>query len=355
MNKNLIAAFVLAGISLAIAGCDTTTAAPWPVSDTRAAVRVAEVRSAAPETWYRFPGVVRAADRAEPAFLQAGTLAERMVTRGQRVARGEPLARLHNPSLEPALAVAQGQVAESEARIGQLRRDLERARDLRRRDLVAAAEVDRLEAELEAAIQAREQAMARRNEAEAQVGEMLLRAPFNGWVSDVYVEPGDFIGAGQAVLALVGVQGLEIEIRLPSSIVPRLETGLSVEIVPALRSGRYTGQVASAGRAGDALAPIIIGVSETQGLSAGEPVNVHLPLPDTASLQIPLAAIVDPGGHAPHVLALDEGDGVHKVQITPGRLAGDWVGVESDLATGVRVVIAGQGRLVEGDRVRVLP
>ena len=71
---------------------------------------------------------------------------------------------------------------------------------------------------------------------------------------------------------------------------------------------------------------------------------------------VPLAAVVDPSGRAPYVLALDDDDRVRRAPVTPGRLAGGWVSVNGEgLAPGDRVVTAGQGRLEAGMRVRVLP
>lgn len=350
----------LAMFAMALSGCDASPAAQQPTSDARTVVRAAEVRLAPQEERYRYPGVVRARERAAPAFLSAGTLAERYVERGQQVERGEPLALLHNPALAPALAATEGQVKELDARIAQLRRDLERARALRQRELVAAAEVDRYEAEIEALLQSREQAVARRSDAREQVNEMTLRAPFEGEVTDLLVEPGDFVNAGQSILQLSGVEELEIQLRVPASLENRLVTGMPVSVSPTLRPSRVEGRIASVGRAGAGLAPVIIRLDEGSDLSPGEPVRVHLEVPGSDALQVPLSAVVDPGGHAPRVLVLiDEaqgsGDVVHSVPVIPGRLGEEWVSVSASLAPGDRVVTAGHGRLAEGERVRVLP
>ncbi|WP_159550915.1 hypothetical protein [Billgrantia tianxiuensis] len=56
------------------------------------------------------------------------------------------------------------------------------------------------------------------------------------------------------------------------------------------------------------------------------------------------------------MLMLSADDTVQRIAVTPGRLDGGWVAIAaSSLAAGDRVVTAGQGRLEEGNRVRVLP
>ncbi|PMR75465.1 efflux RND transporter periplasmic adaptor subunit [Billgrantia endophytica] len=346
------------GLAVMLGGCDPTPAAVDAASgDTRAAVHVMEVRIGAREERLRFPGTVRAKERVTPAFLHAGVLRERLVERGQRVEKGDPLALLHNPALPPALAIAGGQVKELDAHLVRLGRDVERARTLRGRNLIAEEELDRLVSEQEATAQAREQAVARRADAQAQVEEMTLKAPFDAAVTDLYVEPGDFVSAGQPVLALSGINGLEIEVRVPAMLGERLSAGMPVDIMPTLHETRFTGRIDTVGRADSALAPVIVSLDTDADayLAPGESVQVHLAVPAAESLQVPLSSVLDPGGHAPYVLTLSEDDVVRRVPVVPGRLVDDWVAVAATLTPRDRVVTAGQGRLEEGDRVRVLP
>ncbi len=341
-----------------LTGCDRTPAADEGASaaiDSRAVVRVSQVRSSAAEEWLRFSGIVRPRERVSPAFLHAGTLKERFVVRGQRVEEGEPLARLHNPVLAPALVGAEGRVRELDVHLARLGRDVERARALRERNLVAQEELDRLVSEREATAQAREQAVASRAEAQAQVDEMTLRAPFTADVADLFVEPGDFVAAGEPVLALSGIGGVEVTIRVPVRLGARLVPGMEAQVSPALHEDRLQGRIGSVGRADTALVPVVVELDSASSLAPGESVQVHLSVPMASSLQVPLSAVQDPGGHVPYVLVLTDDGTVQRVPVAPGRLGNGWVSIEAPLAPGDRVVVAGQGRLQQGDAVRVLP
>lgn len=329
--------------------------AAHPAADARVVVRVSQVRQSADAERLRFPGTLRAKQRASPAFLHAGVLKERLVERGQRVDKGEPLARLHNPALEPALDGAEGRVRELDAQLARLDRDVERAQALRERNLVAQEELDRLVSEREVTVQAREQAAASRADARAQVDEMTLRAPFAADVADLFVEPGDFVTAGEPVLALAGVDGVEVTLRVPAKLGTRLAPGMEAQVSTVLQAGQFQGRISSVGRAGMALVPVVVDLDPDPRLAPGQSVRVHLSVPRAPSLQVPLAAVQDPGGHEPHVLALTEEDAVRRVPVSPGRLDSGWVAIEAPLAPGDRVVIAGQGRLQPGDVVRVLP
>ncbi|WP_104202476.1 efflux RND transporter periplasmic adaptor subunit [Billgrantia saliphila] len=349
----------LRGGALAVAlawlvGGDGAAAQAEPDVAAEPLVRSATVRMANGEAHYRFPSTVRASERAAPAFLHAGVLRERHVVRGQRVAQGEPLATLHNPAMAPTLAAAEAQVAEWDARLRQLGRDVERSRTLRERNLSAEEELDRMTAERDAAVQAREQALARRADAHAQLEELTLRAPFDAEVTDLLVEPGEFVTAGQLVLRLAGIGEREVEINVPAAFAARLATGQAANLFATSGAQRFAGTIRDIGRAGEGLAPVIVGIDADPGPALGEPVRVQLAVAAQPALQVPLAAVVDPGGHDPHVLALRD-DIVQRIAVTPGRLAGGWVTVTASLEPGTQVVTAGQGRLEAGMRVRVLP
>ncbi|MBD3895799.1 efflux RND transporter periplasmic adaptor subunit [Halomonas sp. ML-15] len=339
-----------------LVGCDAAPAQSERGEPPLPSVRIDMVRLAEDQVGHHFPGTLRASERAAPAFLHDGVLRERHVPRGQRVERGEPLARLHNPALAPTLAAGEARIRELDATLSRLGRDVERARTLRERNLTAEEELDRLRAEYRATAEAREQALAQRDEAQAQLDELTLRAPFDAEVSDLLVEPGEFVTAGQPVLTLVGIAEREVEIHMPAGLAARLEEGRAASLTMML-GGRHTeGRIAAIGRAAEGMAPVIIAVDSALQAAPGEPVRVGLAFDAQPVLQVPLAAVVDPGGDSPHVLLVTADDTIRRIAVTPGRLTGNWVTLPaSSLAAGDRVVTAGQGRLEEGDRVRVLP
>ncbi|WP_253444043.1 efflux RND transporter periplasmic adaptor subunit [Halomonas sp. Y3] len=339
-----------------LAGCDAAPAQVERIEEPLPSVRSDVVRMEPDEARYRFPGVVRASERAAPAFLHGGVLRERHVVRGQRVEQGEALAALHNPAMAPAFAAAEARVRELDASLSRLGRDVERARTLRERNLSAEEELDRLRSEREALVQAREQALAQRDETQAQLEELTLRAPFAAEVSDLDVEPGDFVPAGQPVLRLAGLSAREVEIRVPAHLAARLERGQAASVAPTFGTQHISGEVVHIGRAGDSMAPVIIVIPTDSAPALGEPVRVQLEIAAQPVMRVPLAAVVDPAASAPYVLVLNADDTVRRAPVMPGRLAGGWVSVSGEgLVPGERVVTAGQGRLEEGIRVRILP
>lgn len=345
-------------IGFLIAGCDAPPERPTPGvdADRPKPVRVAEVGVAPTTRELRLPGVLRATRRAEPAFLQPGYLAERLVARGEQVAAGQRLASLQNPALGPTLAATEARVRELDERLVQLDADYQRARELNERGLAAVDLVDRTLAERNATRETRKQALAAVTEARDQLADAVLRAPFAGTVSDLLVEPGDFVAAGQPVLVLAGDAGLEVEIMLPEGAASRLAPGSAVDVraaaayaLHAAGTIREIGQ-ARAGRP----APAIVELLATDGWEPGISVHVTLMLSAEASLTVPLNAVVAPGTGQARVFQVVDGRAV-RVPVTPGRLVDARVEIAGALAAGDLVVIAGHQQLLDGDPVRILP
>jgi multidrug efflux pump subunit AcrA (membrane-fusion protein) len=106
----------------------------------------------------------------------------------------------------------------------------------------------------------------------------------------------------------------------------------------------------------------LVRVTPDPQLRAGQAVHLYLQPEerDRSLLQLPVTAIVDPGGMAPYVLLVVENEGrlrVQRIAVEPGRLGGDQVTIVADagLAEGDRIVVAGQGGLTDGQPVRLLP
>jgi RND family efflux transporter MFP subunit len=318
-------------------------------------VRVAEVLATDTVREMRLPGVVRATQRTDLAFLHAGYLAERFVARGDRVGGGERLASLQNPALGPALAAAEARVRELDERLRQLDADHERARELHRQGLASAELLDRTLAERNAAREARAQALAGVTEARDQLGDAVLRAPYAGTVSDLRVEPGDFVQAGQPVLSLAGDLGLEVEVQLPEGLARRLAPGLPVEVRAVGSARGVEGVIREIGLAREARpAPAVIALHQAADWEPGMSVHVTVLHAAEPALTVPLGAIVDPGTGRTRLFRVVD-DRAVLVTVSAGRLIGARVEVIGALAPGDRVVIAGHQQLLDGEAVRILP
>lgn len=356
------AGHVRAGILVSLAALWLSACQPGPgaqttevAGDNRHPVRVATVEVSTATRDLRLPGVVRATRRAEPAFLHAGYLAERFVARGDRVVAGQRLASLQNPALGPGLAVAEARVRELDERLLQFEADYQRARDLHAQGLASAEMLDRTLAQRNATREARAQALAGVAEARNQVADAILRAPFPATISDLLVEPGDFVQPGQPVMVLAGDEGLEVEVQLPEGLARRLLPGAVVDVRAVGSGARHEGRIREIGLARHSRpAPAIVALQGADDWEPGISVHVDVSHAGAAALTVPLAAIVDPGTGQTRLFRV-AGDRAELVPVRAGRLIGARVEVIGGLQAGDQVIVAGHQQLLDDEAVRVLP
>lgn len=212
----------------------------------------------------------------------AGTLAGLKVEAGQQVTRGQPLFELESEAEQaaraeararlesarhqaedtdkgkraPEIAVQQAQLAQARAQAELARRELARKRELVERGFVSRAQLDEARtaheqalahvAELAAALQvarlpAREDERAAA-EAQVEAARQALRqsewrtaqkvqsAPADGIVSDTFFRPGEYVAAGQPVLALLPPGQVKARFYVAEAELPMVALGRHVRL-----------------------------------------------------------------------------------------------------------------------------
>lgn len=222
------------------------------------------------------------ADYVYVAAPLAGTLARLDVQPGETVAAGKPLFALESEAeqaareeakarlasaryqaentdkgkREPEVEIPRAQLAQARAQVDLAQRELTRKRELAAKGFVAQAQVDEARstlqqaqarvAELSAAVQvaklparADERAAA---DAVVEAQRQVLRAsewreqqkrqaaPVNGVVSDTFFRPGEFVGAGQPVLALLPPGNIKARFYVPQAELPSIALGQAVQL-----------------------------------------------------------------------------------------------------------------------------
>jgi RND family efflux transporter MFP subunit len=154
----------------------------------------------------RFPGRVRAAQRADLAFNVAGQVIELPAEEGQLIEKGELVARLDDANYRI-------QMRSSLAKYNKARTDYSRVEQLwQRSQAVAKAEVDKQRTAMDVA-QA-DYALAKKD-----FDDTRLVAPFSGVVTKRYVENFSNVQDKEAIVSLQDLNNLEIVINVPERIV----------------------------------------------------------------------------------------------------------------------------------------
>ncbi len=349
-----IVALLLASVSV-MSGCNGQSSSTAELTPTPRPVRTVEAVEIDLPARQRFPGALRARERAALAFLHPGTLVARHVRLGQSVEAGEAVAILHNPALQPGVAAAEGRVLEARTRLRQLELDVERQATLLERRLISDDALDQTRTRRDAARATLDQAEASLDEARNQLADAQLRAPFAGVIARFMAEPGDFVAAGQPVMQLVDPRTLEVEIALPGEVDPN--SIIAIRVLHPARGEQRAGRIEQRGDAEPGRPrPVRIAVEPdvASNWQSGDAVHVELELATAPVLMVPLAALIDPGTGFARLYRVRDGR-AEQLGVMTGRLEGDRIAVIGDLAAGDAIVVEGQAHLLHGEAVRVLP
>ncbi len=342
------------------AGCDPNDAASEPTLQT---VRTVAVREGRLNHRLSFHGVLVPVDRARLAFQSPGVVITRPAQMGQAVRRGELLATLDNPDLGPAQRAAAARLQETLAQRDQAKRELARQRSLSTTGAVGEETVEQREAELASLEAAVAQAEADLAGTRQRLEDATLLAPFDGVISSVIVEPGEFVSAGQAVMAIGGLEKVEVRVLLPASLVSELFIGKELMVsVPQLGENESTGRVTELSTIGEqdtGLFPVTVEIPVDPASSmirAGMQAEVIVVYADVQGLIAPLGAIVDPVGGNPKLFRVDDGMvteiPVRILAIAEGEVAVE--ALETRLDSGDQVIVAGHLSLTNGQQVRMI-
>jgi RND family efflux transporter MFP subunit len=321
----------------------------------------------------KFPGVVRAAKRADLSFQVPGTLKELPVEEGKQVKEGELVARLDQRDFENNLRNAQGQLARAQAALAGAQSEYERILRIQEQDAGAASEsmVVRRRQILDQAKADIESVQAAVSAAEDRLGYASLKAPFSGVISKRYVDNFQEVLAKQTIFSLDDISSLEILVEVPEIIMASVretaEVGKAVQTyaefaaAPGKEFPLTLKEFSARADAKTQTYQIVLemdrpkeGVSILPGMTAtvvGKPPVQTTP--EGFSVIPAVAVFADDKGDS-NVWVVDQEDmTLSRRKVTTGNLTGqESIQINQGLETGEMIAISGVSRLREGMKVR---
>jgi len=197
-------------------------------------VVVAAAVFAAGRLWTRYQrdpwtrdGRVRA-DVAMVAPDVSGLVTRVNVGNDQAVRRGEVLFVIDRDRYVLALRQAEATIAAQRATLDEARK--EAARNLAIGDLIARETLEQSQARAETAAAALQQAIAARDVAALNLERTVVRAPVDGFLTDLTLRTGDYVSPGKPVLSLLDASSYRVEGYFEETKLPRLRIGQPVRI-----------------------------------------------------------------------------------------------------------------------------
>lgn len=350
---------LIAGLA-AVALVDWTPRAPQPPAPIRP-VKSMVIDPGRVSAGHQYPGRVRASEQVVLAFQVNGPIVELPVSRGQKVRRGDLLARLDPRDYQNTLQARQAEWAKARSDLDKLRQ-LHASGAATQRELTdAQARFDVAQSQVEIARKA--------------VDDTQLLAPFDGTVADKFVDAFQNVQAKQPILSLQDVSTITIEVGVPEQRIIRVQRGGErgryrfVAVFDFLPDREFEVQFREIATEADSLTQLYrvtfeMPSPEQVTILPGMTASIREYLlggedqsdPDLGHL-IPLSAAGIDGQGQYFVWKLEPTGGelftARRVNVKAGPLSGDQVVILEGLSAGDRVATAGVTLLTEGQRVRL--
>ena len=280
-----------------------------------------------------------------------------LVEEGQTVEAGRPLVQLYCGQMELRLLEAKAALAEAEARLAQLRRDLERNQVLYAKKSLPLKNLEDARTAVRQQEAVVDQVRKQVELADYDLKHTLIRAPLGGQVVSREVEPGEWVKKGGTVAVVSVLDPVQVQALVPERYTVHLKEGQEVCCTADALPGRtFCGRIRAIIAAGDPASrtfPVQVLVDNPQlVIKPGMLIRVKLAVgsPRTA-LMVPKDALVISGtGH--QVFVVQEGK-AHPVDVKLGEAQGPLVEVKGDLQAGWPVVSVGNERLRPGQPVKI--
>jgi multidrug resistance efflux pump len=159
----------------------------------------------------------------------SGLVTEVAVRDNQTVKRGDVLFRIDPDRFELALAQTDAAMASRKAQMDEAAREANRYERLN--EIAVSKEVqEQRQTNADATAAAFRQAVADRAVAELNLRRAVVTSPVDGTVTNVQLEPGDYVSTGKAVMALVDSATLRIEGYFEETKLPKIHKGDPVQV-----------------------------------------------------------------------------------------------------------------------------
>ena len=303
----------------------------------------------------------------------AGRLESVSVRLGDRVSRGQVIAKVEDRELQEQVKQAKASFDVSAATIRQREADLrlaqtnlDRSRNLYERQLIPKQTFDDTDSRYQAAAAQLDLARAQFAQTQARLDELkinlsntIITSPVSGFVAKRVLDPGGWVTPNTAFISVVDIGVVRLVANIVEKDIRRITQDLPASVeVDAYPGEKFTGRVAH-------IAPVLDPATRT-----GQ-IEVDIANPDFRlkpgmyakvaftvdkkdnALVIPTAALVDLGGNRGVFLASqgEQGQVASFKKVDIGIVNQTLAEVTSGLTEGENIVTTGAGALREGDRI----
>lgn len=278
----------------------------------------------------------------------SGVLSQVYVKAGQKVSKGQTLAKIDDGGLS-------NQLAQMETQAALAKTTFERQKNLW--DKKIGSEIQYLQAKTN--YEAQMKAVA---QMKAQLAKTIVRAPFSGIIDEVITDKGQVVGPGQQLMRIVNLTDMYVSANIPESFIGKIKVGAIVDVQIKSIGKTYQGKVRQVGNyinpnnrnfsievavpnKDNLLRPNQVAVLKIEDYKKPNAILVPESIVTENAIGEKIIYTVDITSKEPKAL---------KKTITIGLTSGANVEVKSGLNKGETIIIEGARSVQNGDQIEII-
>lgn len=304
-------------------------------------------------------GKIEAVNSANLSTRMMGFVTKVYVNVGQKVTKGQLLLAINNADLQAKRAQINAGIIEATAAFTNAEKDYKRFQVLFTENSASQKEMDDMTARYQMAKARLEAAKQMKNEIEAQFAYVNITAPFNGIVTNTFVEAGDMANPGIPLVAVEAPGAFEVKAMVPESEISSITNGVKVSVLVKSINTQITGTVTEVSSSakntgGQYLVKVTLDSSDSS-VRSGMYATVRFPVerknaPD--KVLIPTSSIIKKG-ELSGIYTISQQNTALLRWLRLGRTYGDQIEVLAGLNADETYIVTAEGKLFNGAKVAI--
>jgi len=356
MKKQIIITVAIAISLITSCGSDHKTARADSIAPV--SVQVSSVVADGNNPFVTASGKIEATNSANLSTRMMGFVNKINVKVGDKVQKGQLLISINNADLQAKRAQVNANITKATAAYKNAEKDYNRFKNLFADNSASQKEMDDMTAHFEMAKAGLEAANQMKNEINAQFAYVNIRAPFNGVVTNKFIEVGDMANPGAPLIAVEAPKKFQVTAMVAESDISQIKSGIKVAILVKSINETISGKVTEVSTSakntgGQYLVKVALDKTDAAILS-GMFATVQFPVEKkagaTSLVLVPSTAIISNGSlHGIYTVSEQKTALLRWLRL--GKTYGDQVEVLSGLNATEQYIVSADGKLFNGAKV----
>lgn len=312
-----------------------------------------------------FSGIAKASDEIELSFRSSGIISVLNIKLGQKVKKGDLLAKLDNVQAELAYEQAVSALNSARSSMNTAKSNLDRIKTLYAKGSNSLSDYEAAKNNYQSSLDQFESANKNRDIQRSQINYGYIYAAKDGTIASKNADLNENASAGQLIGVLNAGKKTNIMIGLPENVINKVKLGMHPKLRFSSIQGKvYTGEVieiSPIAEVNSASYPVKIDITDTdESVKPGMSADVTFEFKNSKgdvednTLLIPVKSVGE-NGDGNYVFVIESEDGVTGIAkrqpVVIGELTVDGFKVVSGLSKGQRIATAGLQTLLDGQKV----